>query len=529
MRNREYSRAKSLPDLAFFSSWRFETSNKIMKKKAIVIGGGIGGLATAALLGKKGCAVQLFEKNEQVGGVASRFEADGFSFDMGPSWYLMPDVFQSFFDLLGERVEDHLDLVKLSPSYRIFFKDTEKVVDMFSDIERDIETIEKLEPGAGGKLREYLALSKTQYEIAIRGFMYKNYDNIFDFMNLETALEGKKLEVFAKMNKYVEKFFKSDEVQKIMEYQLVFLGSSPYDTPALYNIMSHIDFSMGVYYPRGGIHEIVRALKRIGEKYGVEYHVNSPVTRILTGVKRARGVRLGNAQEYFADLVVADANIHHVETQMLSKPHREYSERYWKTRTLAPSAFILYLGVKGKIPTLTHHNLVFARDWKKNFAEIFDAPQWPSDPSFYVCAPSVTDENVAPEGHENLFVLVPMAPGLSATPAELETYAQRVLATMESEMGIPDLRERIVYQRIFSGKDFMSRYNTLRGTALGLAHTIMQTAILRPRNVSKKLKNLYYVGANTNPGIGMPICLISAELAYKRIIGDKSSSHLDEL
>lgn len=253
-----------------------------MKKKAIIIGGGIGGLATAALLGKKGYAVQLFEKNEQVGGVASRFEAEGFSFDMGPSWYLMPDVFQSYFDLLGERVEDHLDLVKLSPSYRIFFKDTEKVIDMFSDIERDIETVEKLESGAGAKLREYLALSKTQYEIAIRGFMYKNYDNVFDFMNLETALEGKKLEVFAKMNKYVEKFFRSDEVQKIMEYQLVFLGSSPYDTPALYNIMSHIDFSMGVYYPRGGINEIVRALQRIGEKYGVEYHVDAPVRRILT-------------------------------------------------------------------------------------------------------------------------------------------------------------------------------------------------------------------------------------------------------
>ena len=498
-------------------------------KKAIVIGGGIGGLGTAALLGKKGYDVQLFEKNEQLGGVASRFEADGFSFDMGPSWYLMPDVFENFFDLLGERVEDHLDLVKLSPSYRIFFKDTEKIIDMFSDLERDIKTIEKLEPGAGAKLREYLALSKTQYEIAIKGFMYRNYDNIFSFMNLETAVEGKKLEVFAKMNKYVEKFFQSDEVQKIMEYQLVFLGSSPYDTPALYNIMSHIDFSMGVYYPQGGIHEIPCVLRSIGEKYGVRYHVNAPVARILTGRRKARGVRLENGEEHFADLVVADANIHHVETKMLSKPHREYSPRYWKTRTLAPSAFIMYLGVKGKIPSLTHHNLVFARDWKQNFAEIFDKPQWPSDPSFYVCAPSVTDPKVAPEGHENLFVLVPMAPGLFATPEELEKYAERVLAMMETEMNIPDLRERIVYRRIFSGKDFQTRYNTLRGTALGLAHTIWQSAIFRPRNVSKKLKNLYYAGANVNPGIGMPICLISAELAYKRIVGDKSASHLDEL
>ena len=391
-------------------------------------------------------------------------------------------------------------------------------------------TFETLEPGSGAKLKKYLELSKNQYEIALGGFMYKNYDTVFDFFNKQVATEGRKLEVFAHMSDYVAKFFHTDEVQKIMEYQLVFLGSSPYNTPALYNIMSHIDFNMGVCYPRGGVHEIPKALRRIGEKSGAQYFVNSPVQRILTGRNhRARGVRLENGQEHFADVVVANASIHHVESKLLGKPHRSFSDRYWQKRTLAPSAFILYLGLRDKVPDLAHHNLIFAQDWKTNFAEIFDAPVWPSDPSLYVCAPSVTDESVAPPGQENLFVLVPVAPGLQATPEQLEKFADVTLQTIEREMNIPNLRERIVYQRMFWGRDFAERYNNFQGTALGLAHTMNQTAILRPNNKSKKLKNLFFAGANTNPGIGMPICLISAELAYKRIIGDKSAGHLTEL
>jgi phytoene desaturase len=238
---------------------------------------------------------------------------------------------------------------------------------------------------------------------------------------------------------------------------------------------------------------------------------------------------LENGEEHSADIVVANSNIHHTESKLLGKPHRSYSERYWQTRTLAPSAFILYLGLKDKVPDLAHHSLIFSQDWKTNFAEIFDSPCWPADPSLYVCAPSVTDPSVAPPGQENLFVLVPVAPGLEATPEQLNKFAERTLQTVEREMNIPNLRERIVYRRLFWGKDFRSRYNNLQGSALGLAHTMRQTAILRPNNKSKKLKNLFYTGANTNPGIGMPICLISAELAYKRIIGDKSAGHLANL
>ncbi len=499
-------------------------------EKVAIIGGGIGGLATACLLAKKDYKVQLFEKNDKVGGVANQFEAQGFTFDMGPSWYLMPDVFQNYFDLLNEKVEDHLDLVRLDPSYRIYFKDQNRHFDFASDFERDKHIFEELEPGSSTRLREYLDKSKYQYEIALSGFMYKNYDTIFDFLNKQTATEGRELEVFSPMHKYVQKFFQKDEVQKIMEYQLVFLGSSPYNTPALYNIMSHIDFNMGVWYPKGGIHEIPKALRKIGEKLGVEYFTNAPIERILTKAgRRAKGVRLCDGREFFADIVVANASIEHVERNLLSSPHRSHSDRYWDKKTLAPSAFILYLGLSEKIPDIQHHNLIFSEDWKVNFGEIFDDAVWPTDPSFYVCAPSVTDESVAPAGKENLFVLVPIAPGLEATPEFLESYREKTLDIMEREMKIPNLRDKIEYSKTFWTPDFAARYNTTDGTALGLAHTMTQTALLRPNNKSKKLKNLFYVGANTNPGIGMPIQLISAELAYKRVIGDKSASHLTSL
>jgi len=498
-------------------------------KTAIIIGGGIGGLATAAMLAKAGYKVTLVEKNANLGGRANFFSAKGFSFDMGPSWYLMPDVFEQFFTLLGENVNDHLTLQRLDPSYRIAFRNTDKVIDMTSDVERDSQTFESLEPGSGNALRTYLDKSKYQYDIAINNFMYKNYDSVLDFLNRQTMVEGRRLHVFEKMHNYVSRYFKTDITQKIMEYQLVFLGSSPYNTPALYNIMSHIDFNMGVFYPKGGIYSIITALENIGRKHGAEYLTSSPAASITTHGGRATAVVLEDGRTLSADLIVSNADIHHTETKLLPPAARSHSEAYWQKRTLAPSAFIMYLGIKGKIPSLVHHNLSFCEDWKKNFSEIFDNPQLPDDPSYYVCAPSVTDPTVAPKGHENLFVLVPVASGVMPTADELEAYGNKILSLLSKDFKIPDLKDRIVYQRNYTSKDFVTDYNALGGTALGLAHTIKQTAIFRPNNVSRKLKNLYYVGANTNPGIGMPICLISAELVYKRITGDKSSGPLETL
>lgn len=501
-----------------------------MKKKyAIIIGAGFGGLATACILGKAGYQVSVIEKNERLGGKANLLQEKGYTFDMGPSWYLMPDVFKKFFHLLDEKVEDYLELVPLSPSYRIFFKDTDKKIDIFRGTEKNRETFESLEPGSYEKFLDYLKRSEYQYNVALGEFVYKNYSSIFDFLNLKMAVEGAKLSVFKKMNSYVKMFFKSPEMQKIMQYTLVFLGSSPYNTPALYNIMTHVDFNLGVYYPQGGIYKIVEAFEKISKKYDVSYRLNTAVKKIITQNHLATGVELETGEVINADLVISNADIHFTETKLLSTEEQSYSAAYWESRTLAPSALLIYLGVDGAIPELSHHSLMFAQNWEQGFKEIFDEPSWPQDPSIYLCNASKTDPSVAPEGKENIFILVPLAAGLDYTPEQLEAYEQKILQEVEVHCHIPNFVKRIEYRKSFCVKDFEHLYNSHKGTALGLAHTMKQTAVFRPDTVSKKVSNLYYVGANTNPGIGMPMCLISAELVYKRLIGDRSGHPLEKI
>lgn len=497
-------------------------------KKVVIIGGGVGGLATACIMAKKGYDVSLYEKNEKLGGRMNIFTKKGFTFDMGPSWYLMPDIFENFYNLMGEKIEDHLNLVKLSPSYRIFFKGDESV-DMYSDLKKDIPTLEKLEKGSGENLKKYLNRAEKQYNISKESFIYKNYNSIFDFINIRTMIQGTQLSVFSKMEDYVSSYFSNDKVKKIIQYPLVFLGSSPYTTPALYSIMNHIDFNMGVFYPMGGMYEIAKSLINIAEKNGAKLYTSTPVSQIVVKQGEVKGIELSGGKVIKADIVISNGDIHHTETQLLGRKYRQYKQDYWEKRVLAPSALIMYLGVKKQFPSLQHHNLLFSKDWEKNFEEIFDNPQWPTDPSLYVCAPSKTDPSVAPKNHENLFVLVPIASGLNYTEESLEEYADKTLKLMEDEMGLEGLRENLVYKRLYSVKDFKEDYNSYKGTALGLAHTITQTAIFRPNNISSKVKNLYYVGANTNPGIGVPICLISAEMVYKRVANIKSDGALTEL
>ncbi|MEP6944598.1 MAG: phytoene desaturase family protein [Acidobacteriota bacterium] len=500
-----------------------------MNKRVIIIGAGIGGLGTAGLFAKKGYDVTVFEKNENLGGRANIFEAHEFKFDMGPSWYLAPDLFRHFFELMGERVEDHLDLVKLGPSYRIFFREGSEQLDIHSDIDRDAATFEAIEPGAGENLRAYLKQSEYQYGVATQHFMYKNYDTIFDFLNKRVATEGQKLSVFSKMHTFVSRFFKSQKLRQVMEYTMVFLGTSPYEAPALYNLMSHMDFNQGVFYPKGGFYELIKALSRIAKKNGAVLKTNSPVAEIMVVNGCAKGVRLESGEVHNADIVISNADMWFTETRMLGAKDRTYSDRYWKKRVMAPSAFIMYLGTRNKLPSLVHHNLLFSEDWRKNFDDIYKDPTLPLEPSLYVCAPSVTDPTVAPQGKENLFVLVPIASGLAISDEGKDAYADRVLAIMEKEMSLPGLRDSIEYKRIYTVENFAADYNAFRGSALGLAHNLMQTAIFRPKNFSKKVKGLYYVGAGTNPGIGTQICLISAELAYKRVHNITSAGPLTEL
>ncbi len=500
-----------------------------MNKKVVVIGGGIGGLGTAGLFAKKGYAVTLLEKNATLGGRANIFEANGFKFDMGPSWYLAPDLFEHFFKLMGERVSDHLELVRLEPSYRIFFHNDPEPLDIKSNIVLDAATFDAIEPGSGEKLRAYLKQSEYQYDVATQHFMYKNYDTIFDFFNRRVMTEGQKLSVFSKMHSFVSRFFKSRKLQQVMEYTMVFLGTSPYEAPALYNLMSHMDFNQGVFYPQGGFYELIKALACVAEKNGAILRTDSPVSQIVVENGVVKGVRLVGGELVEADIVISNADMQHTETRLLDEKWRNYPQRYWDKRVMAPSAFIIYLGLREKLPSLTHHNLLFSEDWRKNFDDIYKDPCLPNEPSLYVCAPSVTDPSVAPAGKENLFILVPIASGLELTDQEKWIYRDKVLALIEREMGLSGLREKIEFSRIYTVENFADDYNAFKGSALGLAHTLWQTAIFRPSNCSKKVKGLFYVGAGVNPGIGTQICLISAELVYKRVHGIATAGPLESL
>jgi phytoene desaturase len=484
------------------------------KKKVVIIGSGIGGLATAALLGQKGYKVTVLEKNSTIGGRASVWKEKGFTFDLGPSWYLMPDVFEKYFALFGKKPKDLLKLHHLDPHYRVFFGKKD-FVDMQKDISKNLKLFDSMEPGVSERIKTYLGMAEVQYTAAMKHILYNNFSSVKDFLSPDIAREGRKLNVFENLDHYVSRFTNNQRVKQILEYTIVFLGGSPKNTPAFYSIMSHIDFTLGVFYPMGGIYKIIEALEKLCIENGVIIKTNQEVVEIITQNKSAKGVRT-KTKTYDADIVISNADYPFTETQLLAKDAQSYSESYWKKKTIAPSAFLLYLGVKGKIKNLQHHNLFFANNWEEHFEQIFKDPQWPDKPSYYVCAPSKTDPSAAPKGDENIFVLVPVPSGLDDNDTIRAAYSEKILTHLEDLLG-ENFVDRIVVKKIFSHRDFTERYNSYKGTALGLAHTLTQTALFRPRIKSKKVNNLYYVGQYTQPGIGMPMCLISAEIVTKEV------------
>ncbi len=488
-----------------------------MPRHCVIVGSGIGGLAAAVQLAHQGYTVTVLEKNEQPGGRAGVFSEEGFRFDMGPSWYLMPEVFEKFFTDLGEDITDYLTLEKLSPSYRVYFEKREKPVDIYSDAEKDAATFESLEPGSAHQLRRYLRRAKRQYQIILDNFLYARFDKASSLFTKGSLPALRHVPLLGTMQKYVERYFHSPELQKLMQYTLVFLGSSPYNAPAMYNIMSHMDFTQGVFYPRGGIHEIVGALLKLADKYGVEIKCNQSVREIEVVDGKATAVVTEDGTRYEADVILSNADVHFTETKLLPPKARQFSAKHWEKRVLAPSALLIYLGVEGELPELLHHTLYFSDDWQKNFSEIFDEHIWPTTPSIYISNPTKTDPTVAPKGMQNVFILVPLGAHSSDTDAQREAYCEKVFTIVEDKLKIPDFRSRIVYKKLFGPRDFASRYNSMGGTALGEAHTLLQTAFGRTSSRSKKVSNLYYVGSTTHPGIGMPVCLISAHIATERV------------
>lgn len=478
-----------------------------------IIGAGIGGLATSALLAKQGFRVTILEKNSQAGGRMGTFSAQGFTFDTGPSWYLMPEVFTKFYRMLGEDEVKELDLIKLEPSYRVFYENDSSYFDVVSNRALMREKFEKIETGSGKRLEEYLNLSHSDYQIAMENFIYKNFDSPTALLSLSRL---PRLELLKSMHKYVAKYFTNSYLQKLLEFQLVFLGASPYNAPAIYNIMNHIDIDQGVYYPMGGMYKLVSSLKQIAEKYGAQFVFNSPVIKIS---KKNNGKVEAKTQHetWEFDWLVANADIHHVETELLEEQDRSYTQKYWKKIILAPSAHVMFLGVKRQYNNLLHHNLLFSEDWKKNFSAIFDAPAWPENPSIYVSATSKTDPNTAPMGYENLFVLTPIASSLETTEEQKRSYGDKVIKFLEQQLGLTNLSQEIIFRKDYANADYARDFNALGGSALGISHVLKQSLFLRPKHQSKKIPNLIYVGAGTTPGIGVPMQLISAEIVCQII------------
>ncbi|WP_252698471.1 phytoene desaturase family protein [Natronosalvus vescus] len=482
----------------------------------VVIGAGIGGLSTACYLADAGATVRVIEKNDQLGGRASRLEEAGFRFDMGPSWYLMPDVFERFFATFDRTPADYYELTHLDPHYRIFFKDGDRV-DITPDLERTKDVFEAYEDGAGDALERYLETSRENYEVGMKHFVYEDRERLRDYLDLDVARQARGLSLLGSMQGHVEKYFDHPKLQQIMQYTLVFLGGSPRNTPALYNLMSHVDFNLGVWYPENGLGGVIDGIADLGSELGVEYETGRPATEI----KGHAGSFLVETPDgpLTADYVVSNADYAHTEQELLATERRGYAADYWASRTYAPSAFLLYLGVEGDVPELAHHTLVLPTGWDEHFAQIFDDPAWPDDPAYYLCVPSKTDDTVAPEGHTNLFVLVPIAAGLEDTPELRSSYRDQVLEDIADNTGT-DLRDRIVFEESFCVEDFADRYNSYAGTALGMAHTLRQTSLFRPPHRSKEVDGLYFAGSYTTPGIGVPMCLISGELTAEKVLED---------
>lgn len=491
-----------------------------MKKKVIVIGSGFAGLSAASFMAKAGWDVTVLEKHATAGGRARRIHVAGFTFDMGPSWYWMPDVFERYFKQFGKSVSDYYTLERLDPSYRVYRNDGP--IDVPASFEALQQLFNSIEPGSGRQLEKFLEEAAYKYEVGIQKLVYKPGLSLTEFLDWDLVKGILKLDVFNSMRSHVARYFTNPKLRELMEFPVLFLGALPQQTPALYSLMNYADIKGGTWFPKGGMYNIVQAMYDLAVELGVRFYFEHDVKEIVVNKKSARKViassPANNEISFEADVIIGGADYHYVETSLLPKQYRSYSDKYWDTRVMAPGAILYYIGLNKKLEGLQHHSLFFDASFDVHGKEIYTTKEWPTDPLFYVSAASVTDASAAPEGCENLIFLIPVAAGLEADTEEVrDWYFDLIVKRMEKHLG-QTIKDAIVYKKSFAQNDFVSEYNAFKGNAYGLANTLMQTAILKPSCRSKKLKNLFYTGQLTVPGPGVPPSLISGEVVAGEVV-----------
>jgi len=485
-----------------------------MTKKIAVIGSGFSGLSAAAYLAKAGNEVHVFEKHDQPGGRARQFSTvQGYVFDMGPSWYWMPDLIEDFFADFGYETSDFFELISLNPQFEMIFSDG--AINVPENVEELKVLFEQIEKGAAVQLEKFMRSAKFKYEVGMKDFVNKPCDHWFEFASPKIAKSALKLNLLLSFRNYVAKHFKDKKLRTLMEFPVIFLGASPKNIPALYSLMNYGGYALGTHYPKGGFYQLVLAMKKVAENQGATFHFNKTVESIHSLNGEVRSLTIGG-EAYEFDAVIASSDYHHTET-LLDKSHRNYTEEYWQSRTFAPSSLIFYLGINQRLPNLNHHTLFFENDLDKHIDSIYGKKQWPEKPLFYACCPSKTDDTVAPKGKENLFLLMPLAIGVNDEEIIREKYLTELLSRIERHTGITDLRSKIEYKRSYCVSEFIADYHAYGGNAYGLANTLRQTAVFKPKIRNKKLKNLFYTGQLTVPGPGVPPSIISGKIVANEI------------
>lgn len=488
----------------------------ISKKNVVVIGSGFAGLSSATHLAHAGYQVTLLEKNDTPGGRARQFESEGFVFDMGPSWYWMPDVFETYFGYFGKKVSDYYDLNRLSPSYTVVFGEND-FMEIPANPEEFKDLLESLEPGVGPKLDEFLKQAAYKYKVGIEDLVYKPSRSLTEFTSPKLLIDVVRMDVFQSMSKHVRKFFKHEKIIRLMEFPVLFLGGTADNIPALYSLMNYADIALGTWYPMGGMFKIVEGMISLAEEKGVKFRLGAEVDHINVTNGIARNVVLKSGETIETDILVAGADYHHVESVLLAPEYRNYDADYWNKRVMAPSSLLFYLGVNKKIENVTHHCLFFDEQMGPHADAIYTHPRWPERPLFYLSAASKTDPSVAPEGMENLVILIPLAPDLEDGEEIREKYYHMVMDRLEKLTG-QEIRSHVIYKRSYAHSDFKADYHAFKGNAYGLANTLLQTAILKPSLKNKKVKNLYYTGQLTVPGPGVPPSLISGHVVAREVV-----------